>query len=115
MGSDPGAAEGNRAQRSPRKLGLAARGRPLSDYAPSRRLGRSRRGLLIWPKNLRWLLDIYNGVTAGTQIDFDGGEIELLGFDYEAGHMACEQEMLTDESNQTQYRYLWVPERLIRA
>ena len=41
----------------------------------------SGRNLAVRPANLRVLLEEFNGRAAGDTMDFDDGEIELLGFD----------------------------------
>ena len=37
--------------------------------------------LAVRPANLRGLLEVYDGRAAGETMEFDDGEIELLGFD----------------------------------
>ena len=52
------------------------------------------------PENLRGLLDVYDGRAAGDKMEFDDGEIELLGIDPKEAHWACKKGSW----------YLWIPE-----
>ena len=59
----------------------------------------SGRNPAVRPANLRVLLEEFNGRAAGDTMDFDDGEIELLGFDAQESYWAC----------QKAHMYLWIP------
>ena len=59
----------------------------------------SGRNLAVRPANLRVLLEEFNGRAAGDTMDFDDGEIVLLGFDAQESYWAC----------QKAHMYLWIP------
>ena len=73
---------------------------------PGYRPDGSREELAARPENLRLLLAEYQGITAGDEVDFVGGVLELLGFDPETACWAGKQEISSG-----QYQYVWVPER----
>ena len=73
---------------------------------PGIRDGGAREELTARPENLRLLLAEYQGITAGDEVDFVGGVLELLGFDPETACWAVKQEISSG-----QYQYVWVPER----
>ena len=73
---------------------------------PGSRPDGSREELAARPENLRLLLAEYQGITAGDEVDFVGGVLELLGFDPETACWAGKQEIASG-----QYQYVWVPER----
>ena len=73
---------------------------------PGSRPDGSREELAARPENLRLLLAEYQGITAGDEVDFVGGVLELLGFDPETACWAGKQEISSG-----QYQYVWVPER----
>ena len=58
----------------------------------------SGRNLAVRPANLRVLLEEFNGRAAGDTMDFDDGEIEILGFDAQESYWAC----------QKAHMYLWI-------
>ena len=60
------------------------------------------------PENLRLLFEEYRGLSAGDEVEFAGGVLELLGFDPENAYWAGKQEMSSGY-----YQYVWVPERLL--
>ena len=78
---------------------------------PGYRPDGSREELAARPENLRWLVEEYDGLAAGDEVDFAGGEIVLLGVDRERAYWACKQET----SCSGQFQYVWVPEQLLRA
>ena len=51
----------------------------------------SGRNLAVRPTNLRVLLEEFSGRAAGDTMDFDDGEIELLGFDAQESYWACQK------------------------
>ena len=78
---------------------------------PGSRSDGSREELAARPENLRWLVEEYDGLAAGDEVDFAGGEIVLLRVDRERAYWACKQET----SCSGQFQYVWVPEQLLRA
>ena len=72
---------------------------------PGYRPDGSREELAARPENLWLLLEEDQGFTAGDEVDFVGGVLELLGFDTEAAFLAGKQEISSG-----QYQYVWVPE-----
>ena len=75
---------------------------------PGYRPDGSREELAARPENLRLLFEEYQGLFAGDEVDFAGGDLELLGFDPEKAYWEGKQEISSG-----QYQYVWVPERLL--
>ena len=59
------------------------------------------------PENLRGLLESHDGYSAGDKVAYEDGELELLGFDFEAQRWACKQPK-KQEDGSVQNWYLWV-------
>ena len=55
--------------------------------------------LAVRPANLRGLLEVYDGRALGEAMEFDDGEIELIGFDPKEAYWACKKANM----------YLWIP------
>ena len=53
------------------------------------------------------MLESYDGYTAGDKVTYEGSELELLGFDFEAQRWACKQPK-KQEDGSVQNWYLWV-------
>ena len=77
---------------------------------PGIRDGGAREELTARPENLRLLFEEYQGLFAGDEVDFAGGDLELLGFDPEKAYWEGKQEISSG-----QYQYVWVPDRLLRG
>ena len=69
----------------------------------------SKHKLAVWPDNLRWLLQSYDGRVAGDDLadEDDGyGELVLLGYDPVNEQWACKH-LLTRVGGTARYRYRW--------